>query len=645
MQTATANRKQALFSPYNGKNRTQYPESEEADPEPFDHTFILGCNYWASHAGTEMWCNWDEAAIEQDLQVLAQNGFRYLRVFPNWRDFQPVEPLYAGEGRLYEYRSMDGGAPDDVDPQMMARFNRFCEIAQEHDMLLIVGLVTGWMSGRLFIPPALNGRNLYTDPVALMFQQKYVRAFVRATAHQRAVAAWDLGNECNCMSEASERAAAYSWSATIANAIRAADPTRPIISGMHSLGIETTWTIRDQADVTDCLTTHPYPHWVRHTSRSRIGSIRTLLAATAETTLYADIGQKPCLVEEIGTMGPMICDEETAASFLRVNLFSNWAHGAAGVMWWCGCEQRLLDTPPYCWNMCERELGMMDLSRHPKPVLLEMKRFREFLNNLDFTLPPPRRDAVCILTRDQDHWGVAYMTAILAKQAGKTVRFAYGEDDLPESQLYLLPSIRGNLVMDKHRYDALKKRVFEGATLYISWDGGFLTEFSELTGLSVRDSEVQPQRTDLTYNGNQVALAGGRRLILKPQGAEVLWQADNMPLFTRYRYGAGTVFFLSMALETGLLDRTDAFSGQEWTLYRDVFSGMPEAPVTLSNPMVGLTWHPASEHAGYAVLINYSAKAQTTGFRISTPYHPDKVFCGDTKELPPYGVCVLRIAR
>ena len=110
-----------------------------------------------------------------------------------------------------------------------------------------------------------------------------------------------------------------------------------------------------------------------------------------------------------------------------------------------------------------------------------------------------------------------------------------------------------------------------------------------MTGLSVRDSEVQPQRTDLTYNGNQVTLAGGRRLILIPQGAEVLWQADNMPLFTRYRYGAGTVFFLSMALETGLLDRTDAFSGQEWTLYRDVFSGMPEAPVTLSNPMVGLT--------------------------------------------------------
>ena len=56
-----------------------------------------------------MWCNWDEAAIEQDLQVLAQNGFRYLRVFPNWRDFQPVEPLYAGEGRLYEYRSMTAG--------------------------------------------------------------------------------------------------------------------------------------------------------------------------------------------------------------------------------------------------------------------------------------------------------------------------------------------------------------------------------------------------------------------------------------------------------------------------------------------------------------------------------------------------------
>jgi ABC-type transporter Mla maintaining outer membrane lipid asymmetry ATPase subunit MlaF len=32
--------------------------------------FILGCNYWASNAGTEMWTNWDENAVRKDIKTL-----------------------------------------------------------------------------------------------------------------------------------------------------------------------------------------------------------------------------------------------------------------------------------------------------------------------------------------------------------------------------------------------------------------------------------------------------------------------------------------------------------------------------------------------------------------------------------------------
>lgn len=40
------------------------------------------------------------------------------------------------------------------------------------------------------------------------------------------------------MARPGSREGAYTWSATISNAIKAADPTRPVISGMHSLSIE-----------------------------------------------------------------------------------------------------------------------------------------------------------------------------------------------------------------------------------------------------------------------------------------------------------------------------------------------------------------------------------------------------------------------
>ena len=34
--------------------------------------FMLGCNYWASHAGAEMWKNWDEEQVERDMQDLSE---------------------------------------------------------------------------------------------------------------------------------------------------------------------------------------------------------------------------------------------------------------------------------------------------------------------------------------------------------------------------------------------------------------------------------------------------------------------------------------------------------------------------------------------------------------------------------------------
>ena len=58
--------------------------------------FILGCNYWASNAGAEMWRNFDSGVIKEDLRGLKENGVTHMRVFPNWRDFQPIMPLYNG---------------------------------------------------------------------------------------------------------------------------------------------------------------------------------------------------------------------------------------------------------------------------------------------------------------------------------------------------------------------------------------------------------------------------------------------------------------------------------------------------------------------------------------------------------------------
>jgi len=60
--------------------------------------FMLGCNFWDSKNGTDMWRKFDPELIESDIKALADTGVRFIRCFPNWRDFQPVEKLYQWRG-------------------------------------------------------------------------------------------------------------------------------------------------------------------------------------------------------------------------------------------------------------------------------------------------------------------------------------------------------------------------------------------------------------------------------------------------------------------------------------------------------------------------------------------------------------------
>ena len=143
--------------------------------------FILGCNYWASNAGTEMWKNFDKKVIEKDIEILSKHGVQYMRVFPNWRDFQPVIPLMSVSGNICGYCREGGNTAeydDYIDTVMMQRFAEFLDICEKYNIKLIVGLITGWMSGGLFIPPALYGKDVLTDHIALYFQQLFIKGFV-----------------------------------------------------------------------------------------------------------------------------------------------------------------------------------------------------------------------------------------------------------------------------------------------------------------------------------------------------------------------------------------------------------------------------------------------------------------------------------
>lgn len=592
--------------------------------------FFTGCNYWASHAGTEMWRNWKPEVIEEDFARLEASNNRVVRLFPLWRDFQPLRMHHGGCNEEKEMRIGDEPLPHTeegrhgIDPVMVERFQWVCDCAKRHGLTLVVAIVTGWMSGRLFAPEALHSKDMLTDAQVMRWQTRFVRYMVRRFKNEEVIAAWSLGNECNCMGP-SGLDKAYCWTALIGNTIRSEDPTRPVLSGMHGLLPNGGWTPADQGELLDILCTHPYPIFTPHCHTDPINEMKSVLHSTAQSIMYAGLSGKPCYIEEAGTLGPMIANETVAGNYVRACLISAWAHDLRGYLWWCANEQSHLETTPYDWCAVERELGMFRGDHTPKPVCNELTAFMNFVDNAPVEKLPPRvQDAVCVLTEGQDTWGVSYGAFILAKQAGLDISFVWHTDELPEAKAYLLPSLTGDLNIRRRVMWELMRRVEQGATLYMSLNTALLSPFKEVTGLEVVRRSQRAQMDSLVIDGVKIDNLGSEfRCEFAPAGAEVLLSTeDGNPAFTKFAYGKGTVYFCSLPIE--LEAATKPGRAANMPLYK-IYSQMDirsKDKVAASDVFdLCVTEHIQDENTRYLCLINYVSKAQSANITLAGGWH------------------------
>ena len=622
--------------------------------------FVVGCNYWALHAGTNTWRDWQPDVIREDLRQLAEGGLQVLRVFPLWPDFQPITLLRGGGGaprevRLGEEPLLDTEAGQaGLSEVMLERFHFFADEAEKNGLKLVVGLLTGWMSGRLYVPPALEGLNVLKDPLAMQWEIRFVRCFVRRFIDHPAIEAWDLGNEVNSMAAVTP-AEAYTWTSAITGAIRREDALRPIVSGLH--GNIDIWNPEMLGENLDLLTTHPYPYWTAYCDQDPINTMRTILHSTSESLMYAGLGHTPCLAEEVGTLGDMLASDPVAADFIRSCLFSLWAHDCHGLLWWCAYDQDLLLHAPYDWNTCERELGLLRSDRSPKPVLAELGNFRRMLAGLPDSanpLPARRREAVCLLSLDTDPWKLAYSTFILAKQAGFDLDFQYGEQPLKDAEIYLVPSVCGVNVITNHRWLPLLEKVKAGATLYLSLDNALLSGFEEAFGMRVQTRQKRAGAAQITIDGiaETFNIPGGFRLALEEAGAKVLGrEPDGNPAFTRFAYGKGQVFFLSVPVERILTETPAAFlpgSPDWWKVYALVAErAMAQRVIAKTNPLLGITEHPVNDHECWVVAINYSPEPLLEELSLAEGWQVCEVFygeaAGNTISLKPNDAAILHL--
>ena len=574
---------------------------------------VLGANYWASHAATEMWRKWDAKVVDEDLRVLAESGMRLLRVFPNWADFQPIHACYLSAGRwneVYETRMFDSeeALPDTpcgragVDERMVERFEEFCDIAERRGIRLIVPLLTGQMTFRNYIPPALANRDPYADPYALMWEGRYLECMVSRLKGKKAIVAWESGNEACILGDSKGAAMSEAWLRYVHQTIRLADPSRPVI-GINGLSVsnETKWPSEMNGRLSDYVTTHPYGFWGK-VYNDDFNSVRSLTFAAAETCALEQIAGKPAFVEEHGSRRQEQTSQRGVADYMRAMLWNLWAVDAKAMLWWCAYDQAGMTIAPYNWRQPCVELGLFRRDRAPYPAVDVVRKFAAFQEKLPFAaLPRAKADAV-VLSTDSD---VIHSSYILARQAGIMPRFASPEAKLPDAECYFLPDAQGRAYLTIERWKELKAKVRDGATLYISWNDTFLDSMEEVAGVEVAFREKRGGLDVCDFGDFKVEVPYSVKRRFNALTAKTLAKNQNGEgVFFGNAYGKGMVYLFAHNFERTFYDGTGRYESDGFRIWAKV---RPVSRIVETNDRnVFVSEHPFGGGRVGVILVNNS---------------------------------------
>jgi len=477
---------------------------------------------------------------------------------------------------VYETRMFDSEEPlpdtpcgrAGVGERMVERLEEFCDIAERHGLRLIVPLLTGQMTFRNLIPPALANRNPFSDPYALAWEGRYLECMVSRLKAKKAIVAWAAGNEASILGRCENAFHAEAWSRYVHSTIRLADPSRPVI-GLHHLAIsrENAWSTKLNATMGDCLTSHPYGFW-GDAYNDDFRTVRSVTFAPAETLALAQIGGKPAFIEEHGSRRQEQASQEHVADYMRAMLWNAWAADCRAMLWWCAFDQTGMTHAPYNWRQPCVELGLFRRDRTPYPAVASFRDFAAMQERLPFdALPPAKTDAV-VLTTDRD---VVFSTYVLARQAGIFPFFANPEEKLPEARVYFLPDARERAFLTIERWEELKAKVRAGATLYLSWNDTFLDGMEAVGGIEIARREKAAGTDVCDFGDFKVEIGYGVKRVFKTRSAETLACNQNGEgVFFRNRYGKGTVYVCAHNFEKTFYAASGKYEGDGYRIWEKV---------------------------------------------------------------------------
>lgn len=338
--------------------------------------FELGINYWPRRTAMYMWRELDLGAIREELAHCRDLGFDVVRFFCLTEDFLP--------------------GPETVSAARIADLVAVASAARDVGLRSMPTLITLNMSGKIWWPAWLRGRDLYGDPATLRAQARLVTACASALAGDRSVRALDLSNELDDAQRPATRDAGWQWTALLAAAARRAAPGTPILLGNHLASLEAENNVRmdDVAPHVDGDCMHAYP---LYTAVARDFLDPELVPFSCALTRDLCGTGRPVLMQEFGlcTAGPgepgrtivddflgrprpqYLASEEEGARYYADVLERLVATGASGAYPWCYADYdaRLHEREPFATAVRERTFGLVRADLGEKPAAAVIREF------------------------------------------------------------------------------------------------------------------------------------------------------------------------------------------------------------------------------------------------------------------------------
>lgn len=348
-----------------------------------DQLFLQGINYWPIDKAMYWWKDYDLHEVDCDFTLLDRCGFKLVRIFLTWEDFQPQ--------------------PDTVSPASLKNLMMTLDLAYKHDLQVMPTFFCGHMSGVNWMPTWMLGsntpqhfdvyaggriypncrlRDCYTDREVMEAQAYQLEEICSHIHGHEALYGYDLGNENSNFAIPPNRAAARRWLDIMTTAIRGSSPGKPITIGMHSEDLEQDrhmWP-QDAALYCDYLCMHGYPSYLSWVEDPLDVNVLPFLAVITEW-----LGNKPVLLEEFGAPTGREDVRAEAAIDCLYPLFneteiSNFYHRAIemlhqeytlGVLAWCFADYHpsLWNRPPLDRRFHERYFGLFRADHSPKPAV------------------------------------------------------------------------------------------------------------------------------------------------------------------------------------------------------------------------------------------------------------------------------------